>query len=118
VSDVQVTQRTASGRAQEIRVTGSRRTVQLSGYEFRELFGFAHIRSPLFSIGPEPGGAGFVLEGHGWGHGVGMCQWGAAELARRGLSAPEILAYYYPGIELVPVRSLEGRTVEVIGGES
>jgi len=116
VGDVAVTKRTASGRAQEIRITGSLRSLRLSGYEFRELLGFAHIRSPLFSIEAEPGGGGFLLQGQGWGHGVGMCQWGAAELARRGFSASEILAYYYPGIELVSMQSLEGRPVEVIGG--
>jgi len=36
-------------------------------------------------------------DGRGWGHGVGMCQWGAQGLARRGKTALEILAYYYPG---------------------
>lgn len=40
-------------------------------------------------------------DGHGWGHGVGMCQWGADGLARLGKSAAEILAYYYPGSRLV-----------------
>ena len=54
--------------------------------------------------------------GRGWGHGVGMCQWGAAELARRGVSAAEILSYYYPGTELATVRELAARPVEVIKG--
>jgi len=47
-----------------------------------------------------------------------MCQWGAAELARRGLSAPEILAFYYPGAELVQVRELSEHPIEVVKGGS
>jgi stage II sporulation protein D len=38
--------------------------------------------------------------GSGSGHGVGMCQWGASELARRGKSYRQILAHYYPGTSL------------------
>jgi stage II sporulation protein D len=114
ISDVQVTQRTASGRAQEITVIGAHRTLRLTGYEFRALFGFDRIRSPLFSITRL--GDVFVLDGRGWGHGVGMCQWGAAELARRGFSAREILAYYYPNAEFVSVREFANQPIEVIGG--
>jgi len=114
IRDLQVTKRTASGRAEEITITGSQRTLRVSGYEFRSLFGFDRIRSPLFSVVAE--GEAFVLDGHGWGHGVGMCQWGAAELARRGLSAPEILAYYYPHSQLVDVKELVNHPVVVISG--
>ncbi len=116
IEDLQVIRRTASGRAEEILIRGTARSLRVSGYDFRSLFGFAHIRSPFFSVVSE--GSGFILDGRGWGHGVGMCQWGAAELARRGFSAAEILAYYYPGIELVPVKSLVGQPVVVVKGES
>lgn len=114
IRDVDVTKRTASGRAEEITVRGALRTIRMSGYDFRSLFGFDRIRSPLFSVVDV--GDAFVLQGHGWGHGVGMCQWGAAELARRGLSATEILAYYYPGIELIDVQHLLKQPVIIVGG--
>jgi stage II sporulation protein D len=42
----------------------------------------------------------FVISGHGWGHGVGMSQWGAYGYAQNGLSYDKILAHYYPGTEL------------------
>ena len=116
IRDVQVASRTATGRAQEVRFVGSARTVTLTGYDVRALFGFERIRSPLFSIVPV--GDDFILEGRGWGHGAGLCQWGAAELARRGFSAAEILAYYYRGVEVVPLKSLEGKQVTVIQGGS
>ena len=38
----------------------------------------------------------FILRGHGWGHGVGLCQIGAAEMAMEGFSYKQILAHYYP----------------------
>ena len=116
VQDLRVANRTPSGRAEQIAIIGNKRTLRLSGYEFRALFGFATIRSTFLTITPVPDG--FVVEGRGWGHGVGMCQWGAAELARRGVSAPEILAFYYPGAELVHLHELTGRPVDIIRGGS
>ncbi len=102
VSQCVVAKRTAAGRVAEVAVVGARRTLRLTGYDIRALLGFDRIRSPLFSITED--GDAFVIDGHGWGHGVGLCQWGAAELARRGLAAREILAYYYPKAELASLR--------------
>ncbi len=116
VTNLQVTKRTETGRAQEIAMSGTLRTVRMSGYDFRALFGFDRIRSPLFSVIPE--GDAFVLDGHGWGHGVGLCQWGAAELARRGFSAAEILAFYYPHAQLVPIKDLVNHPVTIVKGET
>jgi stage II sporulation protein D len=44
----------------------------------------------------------FVISGHGWGHGVGMAQWGAYGYARHGVTYDKILAHYYPGTKLSP----------------
>jgi stage II sporulation protein D len=56
-------------------------------------------------VGPKPGEPVFVISGRGWGHGVGMSQWGANGFARRGTSYDRILAHYYRGttIERAPV---------------
>jgi stage II sporulation protein D len=54
------------------------------------------IPSRWFTVSPSNGGV--VVTGRGWGHGVGMVQWGAYGKARRGLSASQILAYYYGGL--------------------
>ncbi|MEE8141899.1 MAG: SpoIID/LytB domain-containing protein [Planctomycetota bacterium] len=56
-------------------------------------------RSTAFRCRQE--GAGFLLEGVGWGHGVGLCQFGASGLAKQGLNAQEILQHYYPGSQVV-----------------
>ena len=45
----------------------------------------------------EKSGNEFVFYGRGWGHGVGMCQWGAMAMAEQGYTAEQILAHYYPG---------------------
>lgn len=116
ISDVQVTKRTASGRAEEVTIVSASRTLRLTGFDVRALFGFDRIRSPLFSVTATDGA--FILEGHGWGHGVGLCQWGAAELARRGFSAREILAFYYPRADLVRLRDLADQPIAVMGGGS
>lgn len=49
---------------------------------------------------PTPGEALLVVSGRGWGHGVGMSQWGALGMAKAGYTHDEILAYYYSGTEL------------------
>ena len=43
---------------------------------------------------------GFVLHGKGWGHGVGLCQIGAAVMGDKGVPYEDILQFYYPGTEL------------------
>jgi SpoIID/LytB domain protein len=48
-------------------------------------------------------GERFIFHGAGWGHGVGLCQIGAAVMAARGFSAPEILKHYFHGIEIQEV---------------
>jgi stage II sporulation protein D len=58
------------------------------------------IPSGWFSVASAPGAA--VLTGRGWGHGVGMVQWGAYGKARRGLSAAQILSFYYGGLRPRP----------------
>ena len=52
---------------------------------------------PAPSAGPQPGEPVFVISGRGWGHGVGMSQWGANGFARRGTSYDRILSHYYRG---------------------
>jgi len=94
-----VTERSDSGRVERIQL-GS---VLLSGRDLRELLGGRALRSALFDVRVEGGRARFL--GSGSGHGVGLCQWGASELARRGSSYRRILAHYYPGSDLRRVRA-------------
>ncbi|MBQ6968817.1 MAG: SpoIID/LytB domain-containing protein [Synergistaceae bacterium] len=52
----------------------------------------------------EKNGNDFIFYGRGWGHGVGMCQWGAMAMAEQGYTAEKILAHYYPGTSVRKIK--------------
>lgn len=92
---LQVQGRSPTGRVKRVQV-GSR---SLDAVQFRERLGYLKLKSLDFSVA-RSSKDGWVLEGHGFGHGAGLCQWGAQVLASRGWSFEKILAHYYPGTEL------------------
>jgi stage II sporulation protein D len=97
VDAVSVTERSASGRVLRVRVG----ELELAGRDLREILGGRALRSAKFVARNEGEQVRFL--GSGSGHGVGLCQWGASELARRGRSHRQILAHYYPGTKLRPL---------------
>lgn len=95
---LQVLERSETGRVETILIEKDHQDEELSGNAFREKLGFDKVRSTLFDIEGEEGK--LVLVGRGSGHGVGLCQWGAKEMAEQGRSYREILEFYYPGAEI------------------
>lgn len=98
----------AGGRVTTIellRQDGSRRAVPANDFRLliTRTFGAEAMRSTLFTAARD--GDTYRLEGRGFGHGVGLCQWGAHEMARRGHSYREILQFYYTGVE---IRAMDG----------
>lgn len=91
-----------SGRVKEVHVIDSLGTEKIPSNKFRLALGPDLIRSTNFSVTIE--GDKAVFNGKGWGHGVGMCQWGAYSMARRGLTAEDILKFYYPGAKIVNLK--------------
>jgi stage II sporulation protein D len=87
------------GRVYSLLVNGRQK---VDAAAFRLAAGPARLKSTMFHI--VPSGDSILFVGHGWGHGVGLCQWGAHGMAREGYSCQEILNYYYPGAELAPIR--------------
>ncbi|MEW6130562.1 MAG: SpoIID/LytB domain-containing protein [Acidobacteriota bacterium] len=91
----------ASGRVVELEIVGSNKTLQLRGQQIRTAFGLKE--NPLM-IERERNAQGeitnFIFTGKGWGHGVGMCQIGAARLAKQGQSYIGILQKYYAGVSV------------------
>lgn len=71
---------------------GSRR--KISAHRFREVIGFDRLRSTNFEVVNH--GSQYEFTGRGWGHGVGLCQWGALRLAESGQNAKAIIGFYYP----------------------
>jgi stage II sporulation protein D len=95
---IEVAGRTPTGRASRVRLSSGGVSRELSSAKFRRVAGYASVRSLKMEIVPVAGGWRFT--GEGWGHGVGMCQYGAHGMARRGAGFREILARYYPGTEI------------------
>ena len=95
---IAVAGRTPTGRASRVRVSSGGVSRELQAAEFRKVAGYAKVRSLKMEIVPVAGEWRFT--GEGWGHGVGLCQFGANGMARRGAGFREILARYYPGTEI------------------
>lgn len=92
-----------SGRIRLLEVIGEDGSLLL-GKELwiRRLLSPSHLYSSAFDI--EDKGEKIVLTGRGWGHGVGLCQIGAAHMALEGASFQDILSFYYPGTVLKDIR--------------
>ncbi|HEY2849334.1 MAG TPA: SpoIID/LytB domain-containing protein [Gemmatimonadaceae bacterium] len=103
VREATIESRTASGRVAQLMITADRGTFTLRGNDIRYVLrqpGGEILNSTYFSLEPEPRRGSLdklVVNGKGYGHGIGMCQWGAIGRARAGQSARSILATYYPG---------------------
>jgi stage II sporulation protein D len=98
---IEVSERGRGGWAKFLQVThGPRREVKrVPGSAFRSI---ARLHSHnILQVRRVPGGWRF--DGAGWGHGVGMCQWGAIEMGRQGFSEIDILRKYYPGVAFTRV---------------
>ncbi|MBX3334310.1 MAG: SpoIID/LytB domain-containing protein [Nitrospira sp.] len=87
-----------AGRVATLKILHSDGELIIRGEDLRKVVGYTVVPSTQFTI--ESIGDDLVLVGYGAGHAVGLCQWGAKELAELGYSFASILNYYYPGTEL------------------
>ncbi len=99
LTSLAVASQTSSGRARELSLglSGDRRLTMLAS-DFRLAVGPGKLPSVWFEL--RDLGASLEFSGRGFGHGVGLCQWGAKGMADAGFSAAEILRHYYPGAQL------------------
>jgi SpoIID/LytB domain protein len=100
IRGLEVTARGASGRARSVRVEGERGAITL-GPELRIRRALGDLPSAMFVV--ERDGDGLVLQGGGWGHGVGLCQWGAVGRAMSGQGYLEILRAYFSGADVARI---------------
>lgn len=102
---MQVVQRSSAGRILKLTVETDKGTIELHKNEVRSAFG--PPRSTLFYLDPIYGAdktlKGYAFVGGGFGHGVGMSQYGAYNLAKLGWSGEQILSFYYPGTQIQPL---------------
>lgn len=95
IEEVRILEKGPSGRATKIKVGD----ITLSGPSLRLALGSTVMRSTLFNKLEVQGGR-LVAEGKGYGHGVGLSQWGAKTLAEEGRSAEEIVRYFFRDVEI------------------
>jgi len=98
-------QRGRSGRIIRLKIVGSKKTMCIGKeLEIRRALSRSHLFSSAFVVDKEEVKDGvpssFLLTGAGWGHGVGLCQIGAAVMGERGYKYDEILLHYYPGANI------------------
>lgn len=98
--DVNIKSKGYSRRAVELEIIGSNGVKTLKGGKIRSAL---RLREQLFVINKRYSGSqvtGYTFTGRGWGHGVGMCQYGAYGLAKMGVKSDAIIKHYYTGVEL------------------
>ena len=98
-------ERGKSGRLVRLRIVGTERTITIGKeLEIRSVLSESHLLSSAFYVETEGEADGvpqrFILHGAGWGHGVGLCQIGAAVMGEKGYLYDEILLHYYQGADI------------------
>lgn len=103
IRKIDVVRRTRSGRVSRLRVWDAAGFLEMDGKRLRELLGPDRIRSTRFTVYSD--GPSILFVGHGWGHGVGLSQWGAKGMADLAYDYTAILKQYFPLAELVRLPS-------------
>jgi stage II sporulation protein D len=99
--DVRIAQKGYSRRATDLEIVTTNGTFHLKGGKIRSAL---RLKEQLFALNKRYDSSGkavsYSFTGRGWGHGVGMCQYGAYGLAKMGVKYDAILKHYYTGIDL------------------
>lgn len=98
LSRLEVGSTSPSGRVMVLRLTSASGGGEMRGTEFRTAVGTSVLRSTLFAVRSLPGEGSVELAGRGFGHGVGMSQWGARGMALAGRDYTAILKHFYTGV--------------------
>ncbi len=112
IVDLVPLERGVSGRISRLKIVGVKaQKIIGKELEIRKALSRSHLYSSAFVVerlmdAGESLPRRFVLHGAGWGHGVGLCQIGAAAMGSRGYGYREILAHYYPGAEIITTDTL------------
>jgi len=98
---VTVLEKGAGGHALKLAIRSETGEIQLSAEKLRSLLGYSRLRSALFDVqrASNPDGTPsdrLIFQGNGHGHGVGLCQFGAREMAEKGARCDAILSHYFP----------------------
>lgn len=99
IKNIRVKEVNSSKRVRKLEIEDRNGKILLiEGKVFRDIIGPNVLKSNMYEVKMRGYYVDFI--GHGWGHGVGMCQWGAYNMARQDFSYKQILQFYYPGAKL------------------
>lgn len=104
IDNIKAGPRDPSKRLEYISIKSGNKWFEIDTEDFRSAIGRKYLKSSNFHVKKYP--RFYLFSGYGWGHGVGMCQWGAFGLALRGRSTERILKYYYPEANIVRLREI------------
>jgi len=118
IKDIEIIKRDPSGRIEWLKLKDEKgKTIKLTGHKLRlkinEMAGKVYFRNPkvlpstLFTVKQE--GKYFIFEGKGYGHGIGMCQWGARKMAEEGVNYKRILHFFFPKMLIECIEKKEGK---------
>ncbi|MEN6371441.1 MAG: SpoIID/LytB domain-containing protein [Armatimonadota bacterium] len=107
ITSVSVAQTDAKNRVDKIEIEAESGDVDIDGVSLRKLLGNTVIKSTIFTVKVEDGKV--IFDGRGFGHGIGLCQFGANGLAEapNNYTFEQILKHYYRGVEIVPLSALD-----------
>lgn len=88
-----------SPRVGELIIEGENGMIMVKATDLRKFFGYQNIKSTWFDAAIK--GSDIVFSGKGYGHGVGLCQWGAKGMADKGIGYRDILKFYYPDADVL-----------------
>ncbi|MDA8432179.1 MAG: SpoIID/LytB domain-containing protein [Nitrospiraceae bacterium] len=104
IREIRIAAYTTTKRVKMVDILHRDGIAHIKATDLRKMLGWSRLPSTNFTVGRD--NDAFVFEGKGYGHGVGLCQWSALEMAREGKTYREILSFFYPGTQL---KVYEGR---------
>ena len=99
IQEVKIKERDQTGRIKKLEIKHDQGTTEMHGADFRMAVGPDKLKSTKVETITKQGN-GFVFKGEGYGHGVGMSQWGAYKLAQEGKTPKEIINYYFKDVKI------------------
>jgi stage II sporulation protein D len=98
LKELKIASYTTTKRVKTVRIIHTGGTLTMKATDLRKALGWSRLPSTSFTVSRD--NDTLVFEGRGYGHGVGLCQWSALQMAREGKTYKEILSYFYPGTTL------------------
>jgi stage II sporulation protein D len=104
IKEISIKSYTSTNRVKQLDITNESGITTINATDFRKALGWSILPSTNFKMALD--GDSILFEGKGYGHGVGLCQWSALQMAREGKNYKEILSFFYPG---TMIQLYEGR---------